>query len=34
MRPAAGVERMISDEALMAEFQRGSQEAFEELFAR
>ena len=25
---------MISDEALMAEFQGGSQEAFEELFAR
>lgn len=31
---AAQVERMISDEALMADFQRGSQEAFEELFAR
>jgi len=34
---AAGVEIveiMISDEALMAEFQGGSQEAFEELFAR
>ena len=30
----AGVETMISDEALMAEFQGGSQEAFEELFAR
>jgi len=28
------VEIMISDEALMAEFQGGSQEAFEELFAR
>ncbi len=25
---------MISDEALMLEFQRGSREAFEELFAR
>ena len=25
---------MISDEALMAEFQGGSQEAFEELFSR
>jgi RNA polymerase sigma-70 factor, ECF subfamily len=34
---AAGVETveiMISDEALMAEFQGGSQEAFEELFGR
>jgi RNA polymerase sigma-70 factor, ECF subfamily len=31
---AAPVERMISDEALMAEFQGGSQAAFEELFAR
>lgn len=25
---------MVSDEALLAEFQRGSREAFEELFAR
>ena len=35
LRDITGIEtRMVSDETLMLEFQRGSREAFEELFAR